>query len=98
MHLRIAAPPTTGPCFYGVDTPQKSELIASENSLEDIRKYVGADSLGYLSEKGMWNAMSSGPESFCAACFNGDYPTSLKGVETKKTTDKKDKNPTQSPA
>ncbi len=84
VHLRIASPPTTGPCYYGVDTPQKSELIASHQSLEDIRKYIGADSLAYLSEEGMWNAVSAGPESFCAACFNGNYPTSLKGVEHKK--------------
>lgn len=98
VHLRIASPPTTGPCFYGVDTPQKSELIASENSLEDIRKYVDADSLGYLSEKGMWTALQSGPESFCAACFNGDYPTSLKGVETVKISTKNEKVSTTSPA
>lgn len=92
VHLRIASPPTTGPCFYGVDTPQKSELIASRNSIEDIRKFIGADSLAYLSEKGMWEAMNSGPESFCAACFNGKYPTSLKGVETKKQNEVKAKN------
>lgn len=92
VHLRIASPPTTGPCYYGVDTPQKSELIASEHSIEDIRKYIGADSLAYLSEDGMWKALNSGPERFCAACFNGEYPTSLKGVETKKTSDQKDKS------
>jgi len=84
VHLRIASPPTTGPCYYGVDTPQKSELIASHQSHEDIRKHIGADSLSYLSEQGMWSAVNAGPESFCAACFNGDYPTSLKGVEIKK--------------
>ena len=83
VHLRIASPPTMGPCFYGVNTPQKSELIASQQSIEDIRRFIGADSLAYLSEKGMWKAMEAGPETFCAACFNGDYPTSLKGVETK---------------
>jgi amidophosphoribosyltransferase len=92
VHLRIASPPTTGPCYYGVDTPQKSELIASHHSIEDIRKYIGADSLAYLSEEGMWKALSSGPERFCAACFNGEYPTSLKGVETKKTSEQKDKS------
>ena len=85
VHLRIASPPTTGPCFYGVNTPQKSELIASKQSTESIRQFIGADSLSYLSEKGMWKAMQAGPETFCAACFNGDYPTSLKGVENKKT-------------
>jgi amidophosphoribosyltransferase len=92
VHLRIASPPTTGPCYYGVDTPQKSELIASHHSIEDIRQYIGADSLAYLSEEGMWKALSSGPERFCAACFNGEYPTSLKGVETKKNTEEKDKS------
>lgn len=90
VHLRIASPPTTGPCYYGVDTPQKSELIASHQSSEDIRKHIEADSLSYLSEEGMWAAVSAGPESFCAACFNGDYPTSLKGVEIKKTTEAKE--------
>lgn len=94
VHLRIASPPTTGPCYYGVDTPQKSELIASQNSIEDIRQYVGADSLAYLSEQGMWNAVNAGPERFCAACFNGDYPTSLKGVQTKKNTQHKETIPT----
>ncbi|MBC7742127.1 MAG: amidophosphoribosyltransferase [Bdellovibrionaceae bacterium] len=85
VHLRIASPPTTGPCYYGVDTPQKSQLIASHQSLEDIRQFIGADTLAYLSDAGMWKALKSGPETFCAACFNGDYPTSLKGVEIKKT-------------
>jgi amidophosphoribosyltransferase len=85
VHLRIASPPTTGPCYYGVDTPQKSQLIASHQSIEDIRKYIGADSLAYLSEEGLWKAVDAGPETFCAACFTGDYPTSLKGVEVKKT-------------
>lgn len=89
VHLRIASPPTTGPCYYGVDTPQKSELIASHQSHEDIRKHIGADSLAYLSEEGMWSAVSAGPESFCAACFNGDYPTNLKGVEIKKISENK---------
>lgn len=95
VHLRIASPPTTGPCYYGVDTPQKSELIASQNSLEDIRSYIGADSLAYLSEAGMWRALNSGPESFCAACFNGDYPTKLNGVESKKNSENKSKNTAQ---
>lgn len=85
VHLRIASPPTTGPCYYGVDTPQKSQLIASHQSLENIRQFIGADSLAYLSDAGMWQALQSGPETFCAACFNGDYPTSLVGVEIKKS-------------
>lgn len=75
VHLRIAAPPTIGPCYYGVDTPQKSELIASHQSVEDIRRYIGADSLSYLSFQGLWRAVRGGPESFCSACFDGEYPT-----------------------
>ncbi len=88
VHLRIASPPTVGPCYYGVDTPQKSELIASNQSIEDIRKFIEADSLAYLSEKGMWKAINAGPETFCAACFNGDYPTNLKSVEVSKNIEK----------
>lgn len=75
VHLRIAAPPTIGPCYYGVDTPQKSELIAANQSIEDIRKHIGADSLAYLSFEGMWRAVQGGPDAFCSACFDGRYPT-----------------------
>lgn len=77
VHLKIAAPPTTGPCYYGVDTPRKSELIASSKTTEEICEFVGADSLCYLSEAGMFNAINATNEKFCAACFNGKYPTPL---------------------
>lgn len=77
VHLRIASPPTTGPCYYGVDTPQKSELIAAQQSLEEIRKFVEADSLAYLSNEGLYAALKDQSKSFCAACFDGDYPTTL---------------------
>ena len=77
VHLRIAAPPTTGPCYYGVDTPSKNELIAANNSLEEIRKFIQADSLGYLSVQGLFNAVRADSETFCAACFDGKYPTKL---------------------
>ncbi len=81
VHLRIASPPTTGPCYYGVDTPQKSDLIASHQSVEQIRKFVGADSLAYLSMEGLLKAFNEKPKekekSFCAACFDGQYPTPL---------------------
>ncbi|MCC6277987.1 MAG: amidophosphoribosyltransferase [Oligoflexia bacterium] len=79
VHMRIAAPPTTGPCHYGVDTPTKEELIASSQSLEQIREFVGADSLGYLSVSGLQKAVSAKPNEFCAACFDGKYPTELFG-------------------
>ncbi len=78
VHLRIAAPPTVSPCFYGVDTPQKTDLIAANNSLEEIRKFIGADSLAYVSQEGLIKAsQSETTKTFCAACFTGEYPTKL---------------------
>jgi len=73
VHLRISSPPTTGPCFYGIDTPERRELIAANQSVEEIRAYVGADSLGYLSEAGMLSCLETPPEHFCTACFSGNY-------------------------
>ncbi len=80
VHLRIAAPPTTGPCFYGVDTPRRAELIASHKSTEEIREYIGADSLAYLTEKSLFEAVQGTEDEFCAACFTGKYPTDLFGL------------------
>lgn len=74
VHLRISSPPTTGPCFYGIDTPERRELIASSATVEEIRRYVGADSLGYLSEAGMLACLETPAENFCTACFSGRYP------------------------
>jgi amidophosphoribosyltransferase len=78
VHMRISSPPTTGPCYYGIDTPQRRELIASANSVEQIRDFIEADTLGYLSEAGMLNAVRSGTEDpsklYCTACFSGRYP------------------------
>jgi amidophosphoribosyltransferase len=81
VHLRIAAPPTIGPCYYGVDTPEKSQLIAANQSLEKIREFVGADSLGYLSMKGLKEAVRGEKGGFCSACFDGNYPTPLFGLD-----------------
>lgn len=81
VHLRIAAPPTIGPCYYGVDTPEKSQLIAANQSLEKIREFVGADSLGYLSMDGLRSAVRGENGGFCAACFDGKYPTPLFGLD-----------------
>ncbi|MEZ4412487.1 MAG: amidophosphoribosyltransferase [Gemmatimonadales bacterium] len=75
VHLRLASPPITGPCHYGIDTPTREELIASTHSLEEIREYLGVDTLGYLSLEGMVGAAGGGP--FCHACFSGDYPTTV---------------------
>lgn len=77
VHLRISSPPTTGPCFYGVDTPTKRELIASSHSVEEIRRYVTADTLAYLSEAGMYAALKERLGGFCDACFTGRYPLPL---------------------
>lgn len=81
VHLRIAAPPTMGPCYYGVDTPEKSQLIAANQSLESIRQFVGADTLGYLSLEGLKEAVRGEKGGYCAACFDGQYPTSLFGLD-----------------
>ncbi|HTM19549.1 MAG TPA: amidophosphoribosyltransferase [Kofleriaceae bacterium] len=79
VHLRISAPPTTHSCFYGIDTPTRSELIASSHSIDEIARYVTCDSLAYLSHDGMMSAVGSSPpgEGFCSACFTGAYPVPL---------------------
>lgn len=78
VHFRIASPPTTGPCYYGVDTPKRGQLIAAQQSLDEIREYIDADSLAYLSIEGMMEAVKGSKKEFCAACFDGDYPTPVK--------------------
>ena len=77
VHFRVASAPITGPCYYGIDTPTKSELIASSHSLEEIRRHLGVDSLGYLSLEGMKRAAGGNSAEFCHACFSGDYPTAI---------------------
>lgn len=81
VHMRISSPPTAWPCFYGIDTPTREELIASSHSIEETRKFIGADSLGYLSRDALyWFAKSSQKEWFCDACFTGDYPEDLEDM------------------
>src|SRR5580765_2432495 len=80
VHLRISCPPTISPCFYGVDTPIKSELIAANHSVEEIRKYVEADSLGYLSRAALRKAVADDKHEFCYACYTGNYPTELVNI------------------
>jgi amidophosphoribosyltransferase len=74
VHIRICSPPTVCPCFYGIDTPNRKELIAATHTLEDIRKYITADSLAYLSVEGMLQVIGQDRDNFCTACFTGDYP------------------------
>jgi amidophosphoribosyltransferase len=81
VHLRISCPPTIGPCYYGIDTPRREELIASRKSVDQIRRFVGADSLGYLSLSGMMGAIGGDPDHYCTACWTDQHPVPLP-VET----------------
>jgi amidophosphoribosyltransferase len=77
VHMRISCPPTISPCFYGVDTPQRSELIAATHSLEEIRKYLSADSVAYLSLDGLKGAVRGGQSKYCTSCYTGVYPVAF---------------------
>ena len=82
VHVRISCPPTISPCFYGVDTPSKNQLIAANKSVEQIREYIKADSLAYLSLEGLRKAAGEGDEPiYCTACYTGKYPTNIVDVE-----------------
>ena len=78
VHLRISSPPTSYPCFYGIDMPTRQELIASTHSIEEIRKYITADTLGYISMDGIKKVVPY-PMNYCAACFDGEYPVPFPG-------------------
>src|SRR5687767_8235101 len=77
VHMRISCPPTISPCFYGVDTPRRSELIAATHTLEEIRKYVDADTLAYLSLDGLTGAVPGGRSNYCTSCYTGVYPVAF---------------------
>jgi amidophosphoribosyltransferase len=82
VHMRISCPPTVSPCYYGVDTPSKDQLIAANKSVDEIRQYIGADSLAYLSLEGLKKACGEGEKtSYCSACYTGKYPTKIFDVE-----------------
>lgn len=74
IHLRVASPPIRNPCYYGIDFPRRAELIANGRSVEDVRAYLGVDSLAYLSLEGMLSCVSATQARYCTACFSGDYP------------------------
>jgi amidophosphoribosyltransferase len=74
VHMRISSPATISPCYYGIDTPTRTELIASSNSVEEIRRYIEADTLAYLSREGMYVYFNGQNKGFCDACFSGNYP------------------------
>jgi amidophosphoribosyltransferase len=82
VHMRISCPPTISPCFYGVDTPNKKQLIAANKTVAEIRDFIGADTLQYLSLEGLKKACGDGEKtSYCTACYTGQYPTALVDVE-----------------
>ena len=82
VHMRIASPPTTNPCFYGVDTPEREELLAAKQSLEEMTRFIGVDSLAFISMDGLYRSMGqkeriNGMPQYCDACFSGEYPVTL---------------------
>jgi amidophosphoribosyltransferase len=77
VHVRISCPPTISPCFYGVDTPQRSELIAATHSIDEIRKYLDADSVAYLSLEGLLSAVTPDGGRYCTSCYTGHYPVAF---------------------
>jgi amidophosphoribosyltransferase len=83
VHMRISCPPTISPCYYGVDTPTREELIASSSTPEEICKYIGADSLGYVSLAGLKRAVDDTKNSYCTSCYTGVYPTDLVQLEVR---------------
>ena len=77
VHMRISAPPTIDPCYYGIDTPNKEDLIAASMSVEEIREFIGVESLGYLSLDGLYRAVGASTGKMCDACFSGNYPVGI---------------------
>jgi amidophosphoribosyltransferase len=83
VHMRVSSPPIIGPCWYGIDTPDKKELIAANMSIDQVAQHIGVDSLGYISLDGMLGAVPDGPTGFCDSCFSGNYPTAAPTVASK---------------
>ena len=83
VHVRVSCPPTISPCYYGVDTPTRGELIASSNNPEEIRQFLGADSLGYVSIPGLKQAVNDTRGDYCTSCYTGVYPTDLVQLEVR---------------
>jgi amidophosphoribosyltransferase len=77
VHMRASCPPIRHPCFYGIDFPTRQELIATDRTVEDIRKFIGADTLGYLSIEGMLSCVSQKKDQYCTACWSGKYPVEI---------------------
>ncbi|RKY33900.1 MAG: amidophosphoribosyltransferase, partial [Candidatus Omnitrophota bacterium] len=88
VHMRVSCPPLKFPCFYGIDFPTQKELIAAKQTIQSIEKYLGLDSLKYLSIEGMLKSMRLPKEEFCTACFNGKYPGKIPERFSKKMLEK----------
>jgi len=86
VHVRISSPPTMNSCHYGIDTPTRGELIAANHGVEEIREYIEADSLGYLSPEGMLEGFGRPQQAACTACFTGIYPVEVEEPEREKET------------
>jgi amidophosphoribosyltransferase len=91
VHMRISSPPTSYSCFYGIDTPERSKLLASNMSVQEMADFIGADSLAFISLDGLYRAMghegrNNNSPQYCDACFTGDYPTELTDQNTDKVT------------
>jgi amidophosphoribosyltransferase len=82
VHMRISSPPTSYPCYYGIDTPTRKELISSSHTIEEIRRYITADSLGYISQEGLLASVGRDNTDYCHACFSGDYPVKFPRMGT----------------
>ena len=83
IHVRISSPPIKHPCYYGLDFPSTEELIAGKMSVDEIKEYLGVDSLHYLSTENMLGATSKDPSEFCSACFTGEYPIKVNEKQDK---------------
>jgi len=88
IHMRVSCPPLISPCFYGIDFPTRKELIAANKTIDEIREFIGVDSLKYLSLDGMLSSMLLAKEDFCTACFTGNYPTTICKPPSKKALEK----------
>ncbi len=88
IHMRVSCPPLVSPCFYGIDFATKKELIASKHTVDEIRDFIGLDSLCYLSLEGMLGAMLLPEDEFCTACYTGDYPTTIGKMQKKDSLEK----------
>ena len=83
VHMRVSCPPIKFPCYYGIDFPTRSELIAGRHSLEEIRRFIGATTLKYLDKEKMLSCVSGKPENYCTACFDGSYLTNIPKSQSK---------------